>query len=174
MEIKTTTIKELIALGVSEEKILALCGKLYDMTDFISEDYPKHKTWFYTKHLPETMDESSGRDIIYAHNGYDIFGTSFIKKDEQEKKICTLFVDESARGLGVGTKLVEKSMDVLGTTKPMITLADYKLPMFSGLIKKYEWEQTQVVKGLYNDRSLELVYNGILEDNKSNEKQMGE
>lgn len=54
-------------------------------------------------------------------------------------------------------------MELLGTTKPIITLADYKLPMFEGLIEKYHWEQTQVVSGLYNDHSQELVYNGYLE-----------
>ena len=25
------------------------------MTDFISVDYPKHKSWFYKKHLPVTF-----------------------------------------------------------------------------------------------------------------------
>ena len=135
------------------------------MTDFINSDYPKHKSWFYQKHLPETLKENSGRDIIFAHDSEGkIYGTSFIKEDETEKKICTLFVSEESRGLGVGTALVEKSMEVLGTTKPMITLADYKLPMFEGLIEKYGWEQTQEVTGLYNDRSAELVFNGFLEE----------
>ena len=46
----------------------------------------------------------------------------------------------------------------------MITLADYKLPMFQGLIEKYGWEQTQEVAGLYNDRSAELVFNGFLDE----------
>lgn len=80
----------------------------------------------------------------------------------QKKKICTLFVSPEARGLGIGTLLVEKSMEILGTTKPMITLADYKLPMFEGLIKKYGWEMTEEVTGLYNDKHKELVYNGSL------------
>lgn len=53
-------------------------------------------------------------------------------------------------------------MEVLHTTTPLITFADYKFPMFEGLIKKYNWKQTQVVKGLYNDKSAELVYNGQL------------
>lgn len=133
------------------------------MTDFICEDYPKHKSWFYQKHLPATLVKGSGRDIIFAcdKNG-KIYGTSFIKEDDTEKKICTLFVSPEARGLGIGILLVEKSMEMLGTTKPMITLADYKLPMFEGLIKKYGWEMTEEVTGLYNDKHKELVYNGSL------------
>jgi GNAT superfamily N-acetyltransferase len=162
MEILTKTIKELIINGHSQDEILKLCDKLYDMTDFICEDYPKHKTWYYQKHLPATLMAGSGRDIVFAYDETNIYGTAFIKEDENEKKICTLFVSEDARGKGVATKLVEKAMEILNTTKPMITLADYKLPMFEGLIKKYKWEKTQEVKGLYNDRSLELVFNGIL------------
>lgn len=158
------SIQELIKQGVDKKSLLRICDELYEMTDFISEDYPKHKSWFYQKHLPATFIENSGRDIIYAHDEKGvIYGTAFIKQDEVEKKICTLFVDDKARGLGIGTKLVEKSMEILKTTKPMITLADYKLPMFEGLIKKYNWKQTQVVKGLYNERSSELVYNGHLD-----------
>ena len=53
-------------------------------------------------------------------------------------------------------------MEILKTTKPMITLAEYKLLMFEGLIKKYGWEKTKEVSGLYNDTYKELVYNGFL------------
>lgn len=158
------SIQELIKKGIDKESLLNICNELYEMTDFISSDYPKHKSWFYQKHLPATFIENSGRDILFAHDeNSKIYGTAFIKQDETEKKICTLYVLDTARGLGVGTKLVEKSMEILKTTKPMITLADYKLPMFERLIKKYDWKQTQVVKGLYNDKSLELVYNGFLD-----------
>lgn len=159
-----SSIKELLKGGISKESAIKICDELYEMTDFICEDYPKHKSWFYYKHLPATLIENSGRDIIFAYDiDKKLYGTSFIKQDEEEKKICTLFVSPDARGLGVGTALVEKSMQILGTTKPMITIADYKLPMFQGLIKKYNWDQTQVVSGLYNDHAKELVYNGYLE-----------
>lgn len=53
----------------------------------------------------------------------------------------------------------------LSITKPLITLADYKLEMFKSIINKYDWELTEVVSGLYNDRSQELCFNGTLKDN---------
>jgi hypothetical protein len=58
--------------------------------------------------------------------------------------------------------MVEASMDFLETTKPLITLADYKLPMFQPIIDKYGWELTEVVEGLYNDKAKELCFNGTL------------
>ncbi len=162
-QLYVVTIKELMKKGYSKQDLLLICEKLYGMTDFICEDYPKHKSWFYQKHMPETFNQDSGRDIIFVYDKQkNIYGTSFIKEDDEEKKICTLFVDEKARGIGVGTKLVEKSMEILDTTKPMITIAEYKLPMFKGLIEKYGWEKTEEVTGLYNDRYKELVYNGFL------------
>lgn len=163
-EIKVISIKELIEMGLDKNKILEICNQIYETTDFVCEDYPQHKSWFYQKQLPGTLDMKIGRDIVFAYDkSHVINGTSFIKKDDTEQKICTLFVNPAARGLGIGTALVEKSIELLGTDKPLITIADYKLPMFEGLIKKYHWEQTQVVTGLYNDRSKELVYNGYLD-----------
>lgn len=162
-KIATVSIKELIKDGWPKEELMALCDKLYDMTDFISKDYPKHKSWFYQKHMPAVFVPESGRDIVVAFDeNKKIYGTAFIKRDEFEKKICTLFVKPESRGLGVGTLLVEKSMEILGTTKPMITFADYKLPMFKRLIEKYDWEKSEEVSGLYNDKYVELVYNGSL------------
>ena len=56
-------------------------------------------------------------------------------------------------------------MKWLGTTKPFITLADYKLEMFRPIIDKYGWELTEIVTGIYNDRSQELCFNGTLTKN---------
>ena len=58
--------------------------------------------------------------------------------------------------------MVEASMAFLETTKTLITLADYKLPMFQPMIDRYDWKLTEVVTGLYNDRTKELCFNGTL------------
>lgn len=81
---------------------------------------------------------------------------------KKNKKICTLYVSNQYRGQNLGTRMVEASMNFLGTTKPLITLADYKLSMFQPIIEKYDWKLTEVVSGLYNDRSKELCFNGKL------------
>ena len=53
-------------------------------------------------------------------------------------------------------------MNWLGTTTPLITLADYKLEMFTPFINKYNWELIETITGAYNDRSKELCFNGTL------------
>lgn len=80
-----------------------------------------------------------------------------------ESKICTFLVIENYRGKHVASKILEHAFKFLGTTKPLITIADYKLPMFESIIKKYNWELTQTMgEGYYNSMSRELVYNGKL------------
>ena len=153
----------MIKQSVPKDEILKICDQLYQMVHFASNDYPKHKSWFYQKQLPETLQENGGRDIIIAHDeNKKIYGTAFLKADKVEKKICTLFVNEEARGMGIGTKLTTKSMEILGTDKPLITIADHKLPMFEGIIKKFNWQKFEELKGVYNINHTEIVFNGRL------------
>ncbi|MEG2232591.1 MAG: hypothetical protein RRY16_01305 [Bacilli bacterium] len=63
-------------------------------------------------------------------------------------------------------------MQWLGTTKPLITFADYKLEMFSPIIKKYNWELIEVVEGLYNNKSKELCFNDSLTKENINEQDL--
>lgn len=86
---------------------------------------------------------------------------SALKNEENEKKICTLFVDENFQGLGLGSKLIESSINFLGTTKPLITFSEDKLYMFKKFIKKYQWELCEKVD-IYGNGHKELCYNGYL------------
>lgn len=153
--------------NTEEEKFMELATKIYTITDFICDDYPKHKEWYFTKQLPATINGNE-RNILFVRNpenDNEIISMACLKKDEEEQKICTLYVSNNCRGLGIGTAIIEESMEWLGTTKPLITLADYKLEMFKPIIDKYGWELTEIVTGLYNDRAQELCFNGTLTKN---------
>lgn len=143
---KIESLKNYIGV-LNEDEFIKLSKQIYDITDFICEDYPKHKEWYFQKQIPRIFTPSG--EILFA-------------RSEEEQKICTLYVSDQCRGQHLGTRMVEASMEFLGTTKPLITLADYKLPMFQPIIEKYDWELTEVVSGLYNDRAKELCFNGKL------------
>ncbi len=152
---------------LSEKEFMDLATNIYDITDFICEDYPKHREWYFKKQLPRIFTPNG--EILFARdeeNKDKILAISCLKKDEEEKKICTLYVSDQIRGQHLGTRMIEASMQFLGTTKPLITLADYKLLMFQPMIEKYDWELTEVVSGLYNNRAKELCFNGTLTKNK--------
>lgn len=160
--IKIESLKDYFGI-ISNEEFINLATRIYMITDFICKDYPKHKEWYFMKQLPAISKEE--RNILFVRNPEnqnEIISMACLKKDEEEQKICTLYVSDKCRGLGIGTAIVEESMKWLGTTKPFITLADYKLEMFRPIINKYNWELTEIVSGLYNNRSQELCFNGTL------------
>ena len=166
--IKIESLKDYLKT-ISNEDFIMLATKIYMITDFICKDYPKYKEWYFTKQLPAIAGEK--RNILFVRNPEnqeEIISMACLKKDEEEQKICTLYVSDKCRGLGIGTAIVEESMKWLGTTKPLITLADYKLEMFRPIINKYDWQLTEIVSGLYNDRSQELCFNGTLTKNNNN------
>lgn len=170
--IKIESLKDYIG-NISNEEFINLATQIYMITDFICEDYPKHKEWYFAKQLPAIL--TNERNILFVRNPEnpdEIISMACLKHDEEEQKICTLYVSNKCRGLGIGTLIVEESMRWLDTKKPLITLADYKLDMFKPIISKYGWELTEIVNGLYNDRSQELCFNGALTTrNKYNLKQ---
>lgn len=164
--INIESLKEYIGI-IPEEKFMKLATKIYMITDFICDDYPKYKEWFFTKQLQGTIN-SDERNILFVRNpknDNEIISMVCLKKDKEEQKICTLYVSSKFRGLGIGNEILKESLKWLGTTKPFITLADYKLEMFKAIINKYGWELTEVVSGLYNDKSQELCFNGTLTKN---------
>ncbi len=166
---KIESLKDYVG-NTTKEEFMELATKIYMITDFICTDYPKHREWYFKKQLPATIDGEE-RNILFVRNpenSEEIISMACLKKDAEEQKICTLYVSDKCRGLGIGTAIVEESMKWLGTTKPLVTLADYKLEMFRPLIKKYGWELTEIVSGLYNDRAKELCFNGTL--TKDNEE----
>lgn len=133
----------------------------YSVTDYIYKDYPKYFEWYWAKEIPRVFN-GTGEVIICTVNS-NIAGVAFLKKDESESKICTFLVVEGYRGKHIATKMLEQAFKYLGTTKPLITIADYKIPMFEHIIKKYNWELTQTMsEGYYNNTSREYVYNGNL------------
>ena len=160
------SLKKYIGI-IPDEEFMKLATKIYTITDFICDDYPKYKEWYFTKQLPATINTDE-RNILFVRNpenDNEIISMACLKRDEEEQKICTLYVSDKCRVLGIGKAIVEESMRWLGTTKPLITLADYKLEMFKPIIDKYDWELTEIVSGLYNDRYQELCFNGSLTKN---------
>lgn len=140
-------------------KFSRVIAEAYAITDYICKDYPKHFKWYWEKTIPAVLNGT--REVLTCTVNNKLAGVAFLKNEEGEKKICTFLVLEEFRGRHIASKLMERSFEFLGTTKPLITLADYKLKMFEGIIAKYGWKQTQILnEGYYNNTSRELVYNG--------------
>ena len=150
----------------SNENIDELSKNIYQITDHLCKHYPRHREWYFSTQLPESIN-SDKRNILFVrdeNNKDKIIAMSCLKNDN-EKKICTLYVLPEYRNKGIGTKLIEESMNWLGTTKPFATIANDNLKELIPIIKKYNWELVEVLNNVYNDFSHELCFNGSLTKN---------
>jgi len=133
----------------------------YSATDCLCQDYPKYFEWYWSKNFPRVFNGTG--EIVVCTIDDNIAGIASLKKINTEKKICTFFVVKEYRGQHVATKMLEYIFEYLGTSKPLITITDYKVLSFVPIIKKYNWKLTQITsKGYYNNASCEFVYNGRL------------
>lgn len=73
---------------IPEKEFMELATKIYMITDFICNDYPKYKEWYFTKQLPETINGSERNILFIRHpeNSNKIISMACLKKDEDEKK----------------------------------------------------------------------------------------
>jgi len=169
--IKIESLKNYIGL-LSEEDFMKLSNQIYQINlDF--NDYPKQKEWYLKKQLPGIITDE--RDILFVKNpknSNEIIAVACLKRTYEERKICMLYVCEKYRHQGIGIKILEEAMIWLGTTKPLITFADYKLEMFKPIIKKYEWQLVEVVEDFYNKHSKELCFNGTLSKQNISKKDL--
>lgn len=141
------------------KKFAKMVAEAYMITDWICKDYPDHCDHYFSKYVPGIFDGE--REIITCYIDGKVAAVAILKKDDEEQKISTLFVRPEYRNRGIATELLEKCFLWLGTTRPLITIADYKLDQFAKVIKRYNWAETQVLaEGYYNEHSREHVFNG--------------
>jgi ribosomal protein S18 acetylase RimI-like enzyme len=137
--------------------------QLYDIYSVLFESqefYPEIFKWYFKMFMPGLV--GGRRHIIRYDIGSDVAGIALIKKEENEKKICTLRVRSKYRSNGIGKKLFKKCMEILDTEKPMITASAERLHYFLNIFKYYNLKLEQVIKGYYRENSSEFVFNGYL------------
>lgn len=144
-----------------KEELIKIVDEIYQMTQPLNDIYPNYNTWFFNKQIKGCY--TPDRNIIFARDKKcKIVGISSLKKDDKEKKICTLFVDDKYRRRGIGSLLLDESFKFLETTKPFITITEDKLYMFAKLIEKYDWQLTETAYDIYSKGVREFCFNGKL------------
>lgn len=148
-------------LYTNEIEFMNIALKLFDMSKIIGDDYFDYKGWFFNKHLKNII-YGADRDILFVRDidNFDkIIGLVSLKKDNIESKICTLYVLEDYRGVGIGEMLVDEAIKFLDTNKPLITIIDYKINLFLPFIEKYDWTISNVFPKSDNYDINEFVFN---------------
>lgn len=133
-----------------KNKFKELANEIYSITSFIEKDYPNYYSWYYEKHIPGII--KGQRDTLFIKDKDNIIALSSIKNTPDEQKLCTIYVKEEYQNIGIGSILIDRSLQILNTDKPYTTLKEYKLEYFKNIINKYNWE-------LSSKEDDELIYN---------------
>lgn len=83
---KIESLKNYIGV-LNEDEFIKLSKQIYDITDFICEDYPKHKEWYFHKQIPRIFTPSG--EILFARSEEDenkIIARLVLKKMKKNKK----------------------------------------------------------------------------------------
>lgn len=134
---------------------------IYHFLRKLAWEYPNFSQW-YRNLFSGSRELNPDREIILCESDYSIVGVAILKSDEFEKKICTLRVDKKYQRQGIGTKLIEISLEWLENDYPIITMHKMKQNEFSSLLDYYGFKLEQTQRHYYNIFSTELVYNGSL------------
>lgn len=153
----TYSLNELIKKGISNEMINNIILEILNTTLPVKDDYPEYKTWFLTKHIGSLGID---RDTLFTVYKDKIVGVANIKFSES--KICTLYIKQGFRANKIGTELLKLCMEMLGTSKPLITISSNKLSQFKKFIKANNWEYSETLNNYYTSDSDEYVFNGTM------------
>ena len=148
------SLSNLLQKGIDIEPII---NEILLTTISAKTTYPEYTDWFIKKHIPGIYQGT--RDTIIAVHNNKIVGVSNIKRD-RENKLCTVYFDPKYRKQKLGLTLVDKSIELLGDSKPLITMPTSYLPQFKNIIKRYDWQLTDCIDNCYLENTSELVFNG--------------
>lgn len=152
-------LNDLIKKGISDKKYVEIVMHILNVTLPVKTAYPEYKNWFLNKHIPNI---GINRNTLFAILNNEIVGVVNIKYNDNEKKICTLYVKKGYRYNKVGTTLLKMSFELLGTSKPLITISDDKLYDLKKFIINNNWEISQRLDNYYAYNHNEYVFNGLL------------
>ena len=161
-KIEIHDIKQLIDQNYPLEIIQKLNQDELLLSMTVKQDYPDYRSWFLNTQIPWLYDNT--RNIIIAHINDKIVGFVSLKKTSTEKKICTFYVEKSFRRNKIGTILVEKAIDYLEESRPLITIPMNKLNEFIKIGNYYNWEITDIKENLYRTSTPEVIVNGTIEE----------
>lgn len=134
-------------------------SQTYNILKQLGDYYPDFHYWFYNKVVPGVNLNKDKVILGYSRN--KLVGVSIIKDDNSEKKLRALRIAPEFQKNGYGLYLMDKSLELLKTDKPLLSVSQDMLHDFSRLfIERYEFDLTRVHKNLYKKGKLEYQFNG--------------
>ena len=102
------------------------------------------------------------RSVFLCRHRSDLLGVAIAKRTTVERKLCTLWVTETARGLGIASILAAYAFEWLGTDRPLFTVAEERIGEFRALLNAWRFSAYDTAIGQYRQGKREYVFNGAL------------
>lgn len=122
----------------------------------VSEYYPEFKSWLYFTFRAGLHKQE--RKILVAHSNGQIAGLSLLKNAFDEKKICTFYVLPEHREDGLGRKLMQESLRILGHRDLGISVCEERNGELSPLLRSCGFSLESIVSGHYRANKDEFFY----------------
>lgn len=150
------SISNLITQNYPKYIINNLLKETIQFTQPLKTYYPNYEEWFLQKQIPGLYQGT--RDIFLSIDQNKIIGIANVK-NEEEKKICTLYITPSYQRKKEGTKLLKKCFTYLNTNAPVISIPSIKIPEYLSFIQKYNWQLSEIQPNRYQENSQEFLFN---------------
>src|SRR6266851_4783161 len=132
--------------------------RLFASVAHLQAFYPQFRPWFCGKVVAGLA--SGSRALLSVHAGSTLTAIAILKREPDERKICTFWVAPRARKLGVGTRLLHDSLTWLDCDRPLITVCQERVGELQPLLRKFDFTLEQVCDSSYRPGRLEYVFNG--------------
>lgn len=119
--------------------------------------YSDFKLWFFYKVFPDIA--TGKRKILVKKMNDKVIAVAILKKYIEESKICTFRVSGDVKGNGVGTELMLESLEWLQCSNPLITVNEEHASEFEVFLRKFHFQKTTTINGLYRPKKKEIIYN---------------
>lgn len=148
------------SLSASPELIEDFVRLVREDVLFLRGAYPNFDEWLDKKVLPGIA--VGERTVIVEEREGRSVGFLILKHTNKEQKLCTLRVRPEFECRGLGVRLFNTAFEVLGTSRPLLSVSEVSLPKFARLFEYFGFACEASYQGLYLPRVQELSYNGLL------------
>lgn len=124
---------------------------VYSLLSGLESYYPSFSIW-----LDKAIDTST---ILGAVDSGRLVGVALGKQGAETKLQCVR-VHPDYNGSGIGLRLIDEMLDLLGERKPLCTVSEEMLHSSSrAFVTRYGFSLDDVCKGMYRRNKLEYVFN---------------
>lgn len=118
-------------------------------------NYPNFSDWFKTHYKEPRTD----RNIIQIYIDNKLVGVSLTKEDPLESKICSFYILNEYRSLGLGTLLMKQTLNTFHMRNDiLLTVADDTLVNISSFLSRNLFFLSETKSDLYKEGKKELFF----------------